>query len=317
MVSTTGRENRDNRQPNRAGAQAANANRRKRRRRGRRTLHYMLLLLFLLAAGAVLSFTVLFKIEGVEVIGAEKYTPAEIAEASGVVMGDNLLRIDKTEIAAGLLERFPYLLTVEVRRKPPGTVEITVTQAEPVGAILQGDEVALIDREGKLLERGMLLVPETVPLVKGIDTAGVEPGGCLGELPEKPTEEETAKSAEVLERMQMFRYLLDAMEASGFKSLTNVDITDRLNMRVIYENRITLELGSEAELPYKLALVKLVLETHIGPDEVGTLNATEAYRNRIIFDPTPDSGGGETVVWEIPESAPEDGGEADEPSEPA
>lgn len=287
-------------QPNRANARAANAGRRKRRRRGKRTLHYLLLLVFLLVVGAVLSMTVLFKIERVDVVGVDRYTPDEVAAVSGVLEGDNLLRINKREIEENILTRFPYIDSVQVRRRIPTSVEIAVTQAQPVGAISLEDEVLLIDRAGKVLERGLVMVPEGTPLVKGIDASGVMPGETLGAYTppvkkkgEELTEAEKAEQAraeETQEKLLMLRYLLEAMEASGFENLTNVDLSDRLNIRIMYEGRITLELGSEMQLEYKLALVKSVLENNIGPDEVGTLDATDAARSRVVFSPAPVQG---------------------------
>lgn len=292
-------------QQNRANARAANAGRRRRRRRGNRTLHYMLLLIILLATGAILSFTVFFKIEGVEVLGADKYTPDEIAAASGVVLEENLLRIDKEVIRHNLLEKFPYIAEVTVRRKLPPVVEITVTQEEPAGAILQEGEVVLISWEGKVLERGVLLVPADVPLVKGIDASGVQPGGILGAYtPPKlaagqeltaAQEAEKEKAEGIQERLVMFRYLLEAMEQTGFTSLTNVDLTDRLNMQIMYENRILLKLGSEAQLTDKLRTIQFVLENNFDPDVTGTLDATDIKRGRVNFRPTP-VGGEETAA---------------------
>lgn len=287
-------------QQNRAAARAANAGRRKRRRRGRRTLHYMLLLIVLLATGAILSFTVLFKIEAVTVIGADKYTPDEIVEASGVVLEENLLRIDKAGIRRNLLERFPYIAEVEVRRKLPPSVEITVIQAEPAGAILENGEVALISWEGKVLERGVILIPDDVPVIKGIDAAGARPGDLLGAYtsPKLATGEEMTKEQRaeeervkgVQERLTMFHYLMEAMGQTEFTNLTNVDLTDRLNIQIMYENRILLELGSEAQLADKLRRVKYILENNIGAEESGTLNAADITRRWVVFRAAPVGG---------------------------
>ena len=163
----------------RAKAQAENSRRRKKRRRGRRTLHFTALILFLIAAGAVLSFTVFFKIEEVRVVGTDKYSPDEVAAATGIQKEDNLLRIDKAAITEKLLGKYPYIESVEIRRKLPPAVEVIITQAQPEAAIPQGDQVVLINREVKVLERGILLVPDNIPLVKGISVTGVAPGGYL------------------------------------------------------------------------------------------------------------------------------------------
>lgn len=309
-------------QPKRARAQTANMGRRRRKRRGRRVLFYGLLLFCLLTVGAVYFFTEYMKIEVIEVVGVEKYTPDEITAASGIVLEENLLKVDKDVVQQKLLDEFPYIRSVVVRNRywPPRVV-IEVEQAEPVGAISDDGEVVLIDDEGKVLERGVLLIPETLLLVKGIDAAGMVPGDYLGaytapdlqlerkalesalesvglikeerekrvqaemEKREREEQEKREHAAGIRERLVMLQYLLAAMAETEFTQLTNVDLSDRLNMRINYENRITLELGSESQLLDKLRTAQYILQTDIGPEESGTLDVTEIDKDRARFDP--------------------------------
>ena len=109
--------------------------RRVRRRRGSRALYSALLLLFLVAAGVVLSLTVLFKVERVTVVGTDKYPPDEVAAASGILPGENLFRIDKKAAVENILAQYPYLEEAEVHRRLPAAVQIDVVQSTPSAAI--------------------------------------------------------------------------------------------------------------------------------------------------------------------------------------
>lgn len=280
-------------QPVRAQARAANAGRRRKRRRRNYTLHYCLLLFFLCATALLLSFTVFFKIQDVTVVGVDRYAPNDVLEASGVVVGENLLRIRKKEIQTNLLEQFPYMETVTVRRKLSGVVEISVTQARPVAAILQGEEVILISMEGKILERGQLIVPEDVMLVQGINVHALEPADFLGEhrsdaFSSADTEKDGQAAQqkqladETAEKLRMLQALLKAMQESAFERLTNVDLNDRHNMVIKYENRVILHMGSEADLVDKLKLCKKILDEQIAPDAEGILTP-ELERRRVYF----------------------------------
>ncbi|MDR2933256.1 MAG: FtsQ-type POTRA domain-containing protein, partial [Oscillospiraceae bacterium] len=151
-------------------AQAANAGRRRKKRAGRRGLHRVVVLLFFLSAGAVLCLTVFFKVEAVYVVGTDKYDPAEVALSSGVVEGQNLLRISKSEIADSIIAQYPYIKSVEVNRKLPPAVEIHVTQDVPAGAVKEGDNYVFINEEGKVLERGLMFIPPEIPMIMGLDT---------------------------------------------------------------------------------------------------------------------------------------------------
>lgn len=254
----------------RAGAQAANAGRRRRRRRGRRTLHFILLILFILAVFSVLSFTVFFKIEEVRVLGVDKYPPDEVAEASGIIIGENLLSINPAEIQQTLIDKYPYINNVEVRRKLPPAVELTISQEEPKAALREGDQVVLITSEGKVLERGMLIVPEGVPLVKGMSATGVPPGQYLAE--------------EQKSKLVQLQYLLDAIEKSGFDQITNVDLSNKLDIRVMYQNRLLLRLGTEIQLEDKLTMVKFVLGDYESASS-GVINAATAHKGKLVFSP--------------------------------
>ena len=258
---------------NRHAAQAENQRRRKRKRKGNKTLHYILLLMFVLAAGAALSLTVLFKIEAVEVLGNDRYAPEDIIADSGIQVGENLFRISGAEVSPKLTEKYPYIEKVVLRRKFPPKIQIEITQGIPAAALKEGETVTLITRQGKVLEQGFVFIPPGVPLVKGIGAGEAIPGAYLGE--------------ECREALKMLDYLFQAMQETDFGSITNVDLTDRLNMRVVYENRLILELGTEAELPYKLKFIKTLLETKLEPDDEGILDATDISKNKVVFRQQP------------------------------
>lgn len=245
--------------------------RRRRRRTGRRTLHYLLLLLLVTGAGAVLSLTVFFKIEDIQVIGVDRYEPDRIIAVSGIQIGDNLLRIPTEEVEKKILDAFPYIESVKVARRYPPRVELQVTQCTPSAAVLDGDLLGLITREGKLLETGDLYIPPEIPIIKGLSLDGFAPGDLLG----------TDDHPENQERLRMLDYLLDAAEKTGFGPITNVDVSDRLNMKMVYEARLVLELGSEADMEYKLTFLKEVIED-LGPEAQAKLDATNVRNKRIL-----------------------------------
>jgi len=245
--------------------------RRKRGRGGQKGIHYAILLIFVLAAGVTLSLTVFFKIESIEVTGADRYDPDAIIAASGIEPGENLLRLPTGRIEERILEAFPYIASVRVERRFPPKVELLVTQSVPEGAVINGGEVALITLDGKLLERGDLLVPPELPVFRGISLMGYEPGEMIGGADDPENEE----------RLIMLRYLFMAAEKTGFEKITNVDVEDRLNMKMVYEARLILELGSEADMEYKLTFLSEVI-ADLGPDDQARLDASNAKDKRVL-----------------------------------
>jgi len=219
----------------------------------------MLLVVFLLAAGAVLSLTAFFKIEAVSVVGTDKYPPEEIARASGIEVGQNLFRVSGSKVETALMEQYPYIESIELHRKLPPAIEIEIKQARPEAAVVEEDAVVLITQDGKVLERGRMMIPAGVPAVQGLNTEGAQPGTVLGE--------------DAKDGLRMLEYLCKAINDTGFSQISNIDITNPLNMTVVYENRLLLKLGTEADLEHKLRFIQKVLD-RIGDDAQGRLDVS-------------------------------------------
>jgi len=262
-----------------------------------------------------------------EVLAAEadeqKYSTEEITAASGIVLGENIFLLDTGAVRDKLLAEFPYMEAVRVRRRFPDEVRIDVTLHTPAAALVAGDEYLLITRGGKVLERGMFFIPEGVPLVRGVYAGDVQPGERLKmsreeearaarrvkqleEIMSKPDddsytdlervllleeqqhlERDIQRSKSVSEAMVMLDYLFDAMDETGFTEITNVDVADPFNMKIIFENRLLLNLGTEADLPAKLTFLKEVIENQIEPDAEGLLSATNIDKRSVVLSYMP------------------------------
>jgi len=230
------------------------------------------LLIFVLAAGVVLSVSFFFQISNITVIGVDRYSPGQIIEVSGIQIGDNMLRLDTGQIVEDILYAFPYIASVRVQRRIPPRVEIIVTQYQPEIVAVANGEMAFLTLQGKLLERGSLVPPVGIPVVRGLNFRNFQPGQVIG----------GAENPENHERLVMLRYLFDAAYSVDFLPITDVDVRDRLNMRVVHEGRLLLELGSEADLEYKLTFLHYVIENHVGPEVQARLDISNARERRLI-----------------------------------
>lgn len=302
--------------PARAQTAAAGSQKKRRRRRtGRQTLHYLLILLAAAAILAILSLTVFFKIEKLEITGNTKYADEEILAQSGVNIGDNLFRVSQSAVEKALMEKFPYIEGVKLKRSFPPRLTLEITQAKPLGAVNTAAGYVVIGRSGKVLETGVHTLPENVTVVNGMYLSLAEVGHRLGEVvskgditysadvasemeawrkekAEKPNakgedkeKEWRTRSAESEEEnFKMLTYLVEAVEETGFGKITLVDFSDRLNMRIVYDGRILIELGSEADLPYKLKFVQRLLSDELPADYQGRLDASTASSSGQVWE---------------------------------
>lgn len=93
---------------------------------------------FLLICGAlVAALALFFKVESIEITGTSRYSTDEVERASGVHVGDNLYLMDKNAVASRITQQLPYVETVQISRRLPKTLCISVTECRGLAAIEQ------------------------------------------------------------------------------------------------------------------------------------------------------------------------------------
>lgn len=228
------------------------------RRLGSGRLLAFLILSASIAVGTALSLTVFFKITEIRVEGQYSvYTEDEIISAAGIVQGDNLLRLPVDEISDRLETDLPYLLGVSVKRELPGTVVITVNDVESRLAIPCSAGYLIISDGMKILEVASEL-PQGCPLVYGITPETLSPGSVL------TTEDENG--TEYLEKI-----VKSSRDASMLTGVSSINVEDRLNLSMVFDNRVFVMIGTASELDYKLQMMSNVLKQE-GRDAVGHLD---------------------------------------------
>lgn len=111
---------------------------------------------FLLICGAlVAALALFFKVESIEITGTSRYSTDEVERASrrGHV-GDNLYLMDKNAVASRITQQLPYVETVQISRRLPKTLCISVTECRGLAAIEQDGRLWLISEGGKLVDTG-------------------------------------------------------------------------------------------------------------------------------------------------------------------
>lgn len=127
---------------------------RPRRRRGRFSGLYKLLSVLLVAAAVIGACMVFFRANQVTVTGNVRYTAEEVVAASGIEIGDNLIALPRSRIAARIRVGLPYVSSVAITPILPDTVELRITEHAAAAAVAgEGTGWWLISGSGKLLEQ--------------------------------------------------------------------------------------------------------------------------------------------------------------------
>lgn len=104
-------------------------------------------MLAVLGLGYVVMFTSVVGVRSVAVFGTRDISHDDVREAAAIELGTPMVRLDTEEVAVRVAE-VPRVFEVQVSRSWPSTVEISVTERDPVAVRQFPDGVHLIDRTG-------------------------------------------------------------------------------------------------------------------------------------------------------------------------
>lgn len=274
----------------------------KRFRGGNYTLYYVMGAIVLMIGFIILANTVLFKCASISVLGNDKYGEEEIIEKSGVRIGYNLLHIKASDAEQNIINSLAYIDAAQVKKSFPTKVVITVTEAERMYCVSDGEVTAVVSRKGKIIEHGKV---DGLPIVKGYEPETTEIGKWLS----SKTEGKTEIPAEIFE----------AADAAGLKDITEIDMTDKFSVKIVVEDRIILELGPVEKVQSKLLVAVELINNEIGKDEYVTLRLNNPEKVPVQNNSMPHQSkpvSSSTTVSSAPSSSAEDSSEPESVPEP-
>lgn len=261
-------------------------------RRGHFLGAYVFLSVLLVVAAIIASCVVFFKVSTVEVYlrdadgntapiaQSARHTQAEILEASGIALGDNLLILNKNQAIARILARLPYVSSVAMHKELPGKLTMTITESEPVAAIQTGKQSWwLIDVNGKLLQQaagsqscmvvaGLTLIePRSGEVIRVPDgTIGVADGG------------RNVPPSQQLQRDSLLRLLHPLQDYDLQQKVRSVDLTSESEMVLDYDGRLRVKIPLEADFDYMIKYFARILTDYVevkwSEKDTGTLDMT-------------------------------------------
>ncbi len=222
----------------------------------------------LLLVAVVCSLTVLFPISGFRVTGETSYTQEELIYAFSHEAGENIFRFRISEAERQMAKALPYLENIKVRRRLPGTVVFIVEQAVEYYYVPLQDSGVVLSQNLKVLRRSDIQ-PDGLCTIEGLQTNSLIVGA-----PFAFADEATEK---------LLKNLLAALAAAGAEKVTALDVSNMLELTYTHDNRVLVYLGTQTELAYKIQLANNILQTQIGENETGTLDAS--YPSKATFAP--------------------------------
>lgn len=232
-------------------------NKKRRRRKNNMSLTYLVMFLFVSAVCYILSITVLFNATEIKINGNTHYTPEQICTAGSVAEGDNLIRL-KSEASEQRIEAtLVYVDKCEIVKKFPSTIEVNITEAVEAAYVQVLNNYCLISQSGKILENALTATKSSLPVISGLD--------CTSDAVS------TVIQSEDSNKVTIICELLALLDGADLTKVTEINISDRTNILLTYDNRITIKLGSSYDLEYKLGYVSQIINEKLSDDWEGTV----------------------------------------------
>lgn len=309
-----------------------------RRRRMMRRLTAFVLTLCVAAAGIYLTVTMLFKINTIQVRTADGtvvqeaggYSSEEILQALGVQPEENIFSFRPAEKEAELEKAFPLLEQIAVVRKYPNTVVVRVTEATPTYAMHANSGWLTLSDSFKILS--VSLQQPDLPTLYGGEPASSVPGEQLdyaapaAESGSADSDGATAESeAPEDQRMDALQTLISALKSRDlFKDVTRIEFADTDQVAFLYQDRVSVLLGTLNELDYKLDFAAYLLHNTDGKGcsetDTGLLDCSHVRSDGtlrpILAQGEPTLPSGYVVPAPPEEAAPEQPQQQDEAAAP-
>lgn len=205
-------------------------NQRRRKNKRKKVILRSSLGIILLVTGVLLVIFLFFNINKISVTGDTAYSADQVIAASEVKNGDNLIFLSKSKINELITTKLPYVESVKIKRRLPAHLEIEVHKTVPCFGVAENGYYTLLNEKGKVLETELEHIGENVILLNGGKISSVVLGTTV-----------VFENDKILPRLQEVN---DACNSVGLTDITSVDISNIYNIKLVYQGRITLELGN-------------------------------------------------------------------------
>ncbi|NJD01239.1 MAG: FtsQ-type POTRA domain-containing protein [Ruminiclostridium sp.] len=265
-------------------------NRKRNRKRIKRLIFWIksisILALFIVAI-IFTGLSPLFDLKEIEVKGAVHYKPEILSGYADIQLGENgfseigsspldimLFRFGNAETS--IMRNCPYVREAVVRFAIPSKVVINVTERTAAAAVPYLGTSLLIDEEGYVLESLAADKKTALLSVRGLEF--IDYG--LGKKLDIKNEDSLTTA------MNLVKALKENDKSDKikiFKLVDAVDVSDRSNIKISLESRVTVNLGDLEDLNYRISTAKTIFNRNIKKGEKGTLDFTAG--ENPVFSP--------------------------------
>ena len=214
--------------------------------------------ILVIGVGVSLSMTVFFNIEQIVVAGDadQPYQKNDVVKASGVHTGDNMMRLNRETVKENILSRLIFVDSVSIQKDFPDRLVITIEPSKAAFNVTDSSGTLQVSAAGKILVSGPDSDP-SLPTITGFEASVREPGKTL--------------ASRDSQKDKIFQSLSERIAKGLDCPVTSIDLADKYNINLIFDGRVSFQLGNWSDMDYKITLAETVLG-QLSPDKVGYLS---------------------------------------------
>lgn len=237
---------------------------------------------FILVFAAIMfGMGVFFRVQTIEVVGAETYTDEEVIAASGVEVGDNLFFINRFSASSQIFANLSFVEEASIERIMPNRIVITVSESSAMAYLNWYGECWMMTANCKLLGVGTGEALDGLIEVVNITPRESGPG-------EDPYKLEAGSMLEVSDgerlRLAYLQDLLHAFQDLGMTAeVDRLDLGNPANPTFRYADRFTVKMGTNDNTDYKLRML-LSAVTQMEPELTGVIDLSEGTSVHVSPD---------------------------------
>lgn len=205
----------------------------------------------------------MFSLREITVSGETRYLKEAIIQQSGLSVGQSIWSVDKVEASERVLAAFPYIQDVKVLNTAYNKLDIAVSETDEIGVMYGGGQWLAVGSNGRILE--VMAVESDRPLralyLKGAEAVGRAVG-------EQAMDDRS---------FAIVSELLAAFEEYGLEGVCEIDLSNKSDLRLNWNNRITVKLGNDSNLTHEIGVMISALpgiERQYGEYAVGQLDVS-------------------------------------------
>lgn len=245
-------------------------------RKFRTFVAYFAIVFVVLVVGVILSLTVLFKTEAINVSGNGDYTAQEIIEVSGLHMGENIFTAPKGRASSKIEKAYPYVEEADVYCVFPNAINIDLTMAKPACVVESLGGYYVVSDKGKVLEVASTTDEIEAPVIEGLTVEGKSPGEYV------QFGSDVVGSA--LEEM------FTAFREYGCTKITAINVAadddGAIEIKYVYDDRIVVYLGLPEHINYKIQTAQTIITEKIDVNNAtlaGDLDVSMCYESKKSY----------------------------------